>query len=239
MGKRLLKLEMARIILRPEPRKGTAMNLRFLGQFGGAMAGALMTVTLGASGAHASTVLTEDFNEVPFGLWQSGWFGTESNAENYYVAYEGEPIDYRGNNPDGLWVAAGSSGSGTPVTIDFSSAFAASLTAFSFDVASYIDSTLTIFDKNGVTLLSTAIPMEGDAFSDPGVYAFYSATSSSGIGGFSFSGPAQGNISIDNLSATVSSTIPEPSTWAMMLVGFTGLGYAGYRSRSRTAALAV
>jgi PEP-CTERM motif len=24
-------------------------------------------------------------------------------------------------------------------------------------------------------------------------------------------------------------TIPEPSTWAMMLLGFAGLGYAGFR----------
>lgn len=30
--------------------------------------------------------------------------------------------------------------------------------------------------------------------------------------------------------------IPEPSTWAMMLIGFTGLGYVGYRSRKRAAA---
>jgi PEP-CTERM motif len=27
------------------------------------------------------------------------------------------------------------------------------------------------------------------------------------------------------------STVPEPSTWAMMLLGFAGLGYAGYRRR--------
>ena len=26
-----------------------------------------------------------------------------------------------------------------------------------------------------------------------------------------------------------SPTVPEPSTWAMMLVGFAGLGFAGYR----------
>jgi PEP-CTERM motif len=25
--------------------------------------------------------------------------------------------------------------------------------------------------------------------------------------------------------------VPEPSTWAMMLLGFAGLGYAGYRRR--------
>jgi hypothetical protein len=32
--------------------------------------------------------------------------------------------------------------------------------------------------------------------------------------------------------------VPEPSTWAMMLVGFAGLGFAGYRSTRRRAGLA-
>ena len=27
--------------------------------------------------------------------------------------------------------------------------------------------------------------------------------------------------------------VPEPSTWAMLLLGFLGLGYAGYRKASR------
>ena len=30
-------------------------------------------------------------------------------------------------------------------------------------------------------------------------------------------------------SATVSNAVPEPATWAMMLLGFAGLGFAGYR----------
>jgi hypothetical protein len=29
--------------------------------------------------------------------------------------------------------------------------------------------------------------------------------------------------------------VPEPSTWAMMLIGFAGLGYSAYRRRSRVA----
>ena len=29
------------------------------------------------------------------------------------------------------------------------------------------------------------------------------------------------------------SPVPEPSTWAMMLLGFAGLGYAGYRRRQK------
>jgi hypothetical protein len=34
--------------------------------------------------------------------------------------------------------------------------------------------------------------------------------------------------------ATFTATIPEPSTWAMMLLGFAGLGFAGYRASRRT-----
>jgi hypothetical protein len=33
-------------------------------------------------------------------------------------------------------------------------------------------------------------------------------------------------------TASLSSAIPEPSTWAMMLLGFAGLDFAGWRARS-------
>jgi hypothetical protein len=34
-----------------------------------------------------------------------------------------------------------------------------------------------------------------------------------------------------NQNFTLVIETPEPSTWAMLLIGFAGLGYAGYRSR--------
>ena len=37
----------------------------------------------------------------------------------------------------------------------------------------------------------------------------------------------------------IKSAIPEPSTWAMMLFGFAGLGYAGFRRARKTPALQV
>jgi hypothetical protein len=43
-----------------------------------------------------------------------------------------------------------------------------------------------------------------------------------GLGG---KGP---EFALDNLTTRVVTTIPEPSTWALMLLGFAGLGYAGY-----------
>jgi hypothetical protein len=57
--------------------------------------------------------------------------------------------------------------------------------------------------------------------------------SSNGLFEFSFAAPVtsvtfsstQNSLEV----ASVSSAVPEPSTWAMMLIGFAGLGYATYR----------
>jgi hypothetical protein len=38
---------------------------------------------------------------------------------------------------------------------------------------------------------------------------------------------------------TFTPTIPESSTWAMMVLGFAGLGYAGYRSSRKGASIAA
>jgi PEP-CTERM motif len=40
----------------------------------------------------------------------------------------------------------------------------------------------------------------------------------------------------DFIPGSTTGSIPEPATWAMMLVGFAGLGVAGYRASRRTAA---
>jgi hypothetical protein len=48
------------------------------------------------------------------------------------------------------------------------------------------------------------------------------------------------DVGLDKVSLTLSSGVPETSTWAMMLLGFAGLGFVGYRtSRKNAAALAV
>jgi hypothetical protein len=49
--------------------------------------------------------------------------------------------------------------------------------------------------------------------------------------------PARG--SVQALVAPIGgSAVPEPSTWAMMLVGFAGLAYAGYRASQKSASAA-
>ena len=39
-------------------------------------------------------------------------------------------------------------------------------------------------------------------------------------------------------AVNVASDVPEPSTWAMMVLGFAGLGFAGYRRSRKTAVFA-
>ena len=56
----------------------------------------------------------------------------------------------------------------------------------------------------------------------------FSATISLTNGGGSYPG----------ITATWTNNVPEPSTWAMMGLGFAGLAFAGYRSRRSAAAVA-
>ena len=48
----------------------------------------------------------------------------------------------------------------------------------------------------------------------------------------------EGTSVVGTLTVTVAA-VPEPSTWAMMLLGFAGLGVAGYRASRKRAAVAA
>jgi hypothetical protein len=52
-----------------------------------------------------------------------------------------------------------------------------------------------------------------------------------------FTGPA--TFVADNFSLQVSSAVPEPSTWAMMILGFAGVGFMAYRRRNKSPALSL
>jgi hypothetical protein len=47
------------------------------------------------------------------------------------------------------------------------------------------------------------------------------------------------NITVDSATPTQTAAVPEPSTWAMLLLGFAGVGFMAYRRKSKPAALAV
>jgi hypothetical protein len=50
---------------------------------------------------------------------------------------------------------------------------------------------------------------------------------------------ANSRTTLDYVPGGVTATAPEPSTWAMMLIGFAGLTFAGYRGSRKAAAIAA
>jgi PEP-CTERM motif len=103
-------------------------------------------------------------------------------------------------------------------------------TFFSFDTA----------QGPGSLDFETAIGDVGGAVSCVGAVAAF-GFGACGLGGVNgFVSPIWATQALPVVSLVSSVTIvPEPSTWAMMLLGFAGLGYAGYRASRRTAAAAA
>jgi hypothetical protein len=94
--------------------------------------------------------------------------------------------------------------------------------------------TLGSFTLTGADLVALGVGATGtgDQFSSAGnelvtitgLPAFTTATFSSTRNAFEFS---------------IGSAVPEPTTWAMMMLGFAGLGYAAFRRNTKGRALAI
>jgi phospholipase/lecithinase/hemolysin len=145
----------------------------------------------------------------------------------------------------------------TALGLPAASAAATALSAY-FDEQVLIDlapveaAGLTVFDLNTYTLID-------DAVKDPSEFGFSNVTDPCWTGDFTGAGgslcstlpavqdtylfwdhvhpTAAGHLLVaDAALSAMGLPVPEPSTWAMLLVGFGGLGFVGYRARARAAA---
>jgi hypothetical protein len=116
-------------------------------------------------------------------------------------------------------------------TYSTTTAFTATSAGLFFDFSASGVGGLTqylIFESSSYLCLNGA---SGNCNGQPSAVRIY--VSPTGVGN-----PAigeSGNVEI----ATVASAVPEPSTWAMMLLGFAGVGFIAYRRKAKPALMAV
>jgi hypothetical protein len=181
-----------------------------------------------ASSSAFAIVYEEDFSD-PLGDWVSEWLYIGSNLQNYYVASGTCDDNFRGNEPNGLWVSddkvCGSLISSSPVTINIDPALGDTAAYFSLDVfACSDDVSLNIYDRNGaldasVQLPNTCFTMNNYAFNlSNGISAFEFDTVSSTVEGYT----AIDNVILDTEGRIIVDEDPAPvptmRSWASALL---------------------
>jgi fibronectin-binding autotransporter adhesin len=132
-----------------------------------------------------------------------------SDATNFMVVFGGrsETVAYSGLK-DSFGVYWGSVGTYNSLTFYNGNVSVATISGEDVDPPLEANGGQTEYASNGYVLIS-ALPQ------------FDLVVAASSSNSFEF----------DNVVAGGASVVPEPSTWAILLLGFTGLGYAGFRRR--------
>jgi hypothetical protein len=173
-------------------------------------------------------------------LFNTGISGPDTGAidPNYFVVGGGNAITYFNSAylPDSStsrWISLSSNGNPGNGTVTFTTTFLADST----DLVSGlwgVDNFGTIV-LNGTTTIAT---LNGTVFENFNQLHAFSFNPTFGVNTLSFvvtdTGPPTA-LRVDGFASAVpdvTAAVPEPSTWAMMILGFAGLGFMGYR-RSR------
>lgn len=136
----------------------------------------------------------------PLGDWNNRWVFTYTNMESYYLASGNCDANFRGNGPTWLWLSddrgCGTAVTQSPVRIDLSNGYGDNAISLSLRMFTCIsDVTFTLFDRNGVLVSTTDIPISCFAFQD---YAF---VLNNGVSRFEWAASSQieGNTAIDRI----------------------------------------
>jgi hypothetical protein len=205
------------------------------------VAGALAIIAISATSpaAYAAVVLSDNFNGYgnadqlnwvpPAG---SNWLPPASPGSVDLIGAGGNFDFYPGN---GQYIdLAGTTG--TPGTLSSSMVFAPGTYKLSFSLGGNARN-----DGDKTTYVNLGSFLQGITLGSADPLTTYNYTFTSSIGGrLSFADLPNGNGNIGNVLDNVTlSGVPEPTTWAMMLIGFAGLGFAGYRSSRKSSTAAV
>jgi hypothetical protein len=187
--------------------------------------GAAHATTIDFSGLANGTAVTNQYPGVVFSLQG----GPDSSGPPTTNNFSGEALS-NSTNPD------------YPTASILNVAFSGPVSGLSFTFNNYDNSggsaptTFTAFNASDAVVSTGSLQFVND-------FSQVNAVAGSGIVDLQFNNNNGGNswyFAVQELTYTSSvSAVPEPSTWAMMLLGFAGLGFMAYRRKSKPALMAA
>ena len=205
---------------------------------GAAIAAAMVATSAAQATEYVLTFEGLQQEEPILNFYDGGYGGSGSGpGPDYGITFSGNSLALNSgnyaNNPSPPGIAFFLDGTGD--IMDVAGGFT---TGFSFYYAAYVSGSVSVWsglDGGGVELANIDLPATTNA-----AYQWFPI-------GVSFSGTAMSvnfggsanEIGFDNVTLGASTPgAPEPSTWAMMGLGFAGLAFAGRRSRRPAKAIA-
>jgi hypothetical protein len=147
------------------------------------------------------------------GQFEGLYFGGNQGSATYTFAFN-TPIDYFSFHVNALSTFGANVETIGNITINAPSTPTLAFTNIQF--TAFDGSTITSGPEDNGEFNMVITPAAGESFNT--------------ISFFHFQAGAPNGSVVRDLSFEVASGVPEPSTWAMMLLGFAGLGFAGYRA---------
>jgi PEP-CTERM motif len=159
------------------------------------------------------------------GQFEGLYFGGNQNSATYTFTFN-TPIDYFSFHVNALSTFGGNVETIGSITVNAPNTPTFAFTNIQF--TAFDGSTITSGPQDNGEFNMVITPAAGESFNTISFFHFQS-------------GAPNGSV-VRDLSFEVASGVsgvPEPSTWAMMLLGFAGLGFAGYRASLKRAAGAM
>ena len=100
----------------------------------------------------------------------------------------------------------------------------------------------TIFITSGITLVTNIVTPyggQGIGASGPSSSGFFFFNPTASEPGLSFTFTPSGETTTAGTVSSEVAAVPEPSTWAMMILGFFGVGYMAYRRKAKPTFMAA
>jgi hypothetical protein len=184
-----------------------------------------------AGSAQAAVVFFEDFNAYAYQLnWISpaNWTVPSGSVDLIGETTTATAFDFYPGNGGYVDLDGSTGAAGTLQTI---MNFAPGTYSVSFDLGGNArdDGPKTTVISLGD--FSTDITLASNAALTPYTYTFTTAGGALSFADLSSGNGNIGNI-LDNVSVSTVAAVPEPSTWAMTILGFCGLGFMAYRRKT-------